>query len=371
VPLGWDARPWTALAAAAQGAGLLIELHALGPWIPMPLAVFACVGLVLPLALLWAAPLALTALEWLLAVGFGAVVAPLHASTAAIGLLLAVPFAVAALVSLRGSVLGLALCCLGGVVTFGDEIGGALIICVASWLAGRALRDRAQNVEQLRRNAALLSEQREAIARQSIVLERARLARDLHDAVGHSLTVVALQAGAARRLWNTDPGRAAEVLGTVAGVARDGLRELTGSLGIAHVTAPGPGVDSLSTLVAGARLAGLRVQAAMPDTDDVAEWADPDTCAVLYRILQESLTNVLKHAPEAAVRIALHRLGDHSELTVTNTAGRTPGGVGGSGHGLTGMRERVSAHGGRLDWSRQPDGRFTVHAQLPLAMAPA
>jgi signal transduction histidine kinase len=92
---------------------------------------------------------------------------------------------------------------------------------------------------------------------------------------------------------------------------------------------------------------------------------------VIYRVLQESLTNVLKHAPEATVRVALRRTGDRIELTVTNTAGRAPGSVGGSGRGLTGMRERVGAYGGRLDWGWRPGGGFSVHAQLPLAMAHA
>jgi signal transduction histidine kinase len=128
------------------------------------------------------------------------------------------------------------------------------------------------------------------------------------------------------------------------------------------------GAASLESLVTSARLAGLRVQT---DLDDGAEWAIPETGAVIYRVLQESLTNVLKHAPGASVRVALLRVGDHIELTVTNTAGNAPGNVGGSGHGLIGMRERVSACGGQLDWGGRPDGGFSVCAQLPLAMAHA
>ena len=243
-----------------------------------------------------------------------------------------------------------------------------VIICIASWLAGCVLRDRAQMAEQLRRNAALLTEQRAAIARQTVLEERARLARDLHDAIGHGLTVVALQAGAARRLWRTDPGRAAEVLSTVARVARDGVRELATSQGAPDTAAPSLDADSLNALVASARLAGLHVQT---NLDDFAEWADSDTGSVIYRVLQESLTNILKHAPEATVRVVLRRADDRIELTVTNTAGQAPGSVGGSGHGLTGMRERVCTCGGRLDWGRQPDGGFSVRAQLPLAMADA
>jgi signal transduction histidine kinase len=361
---GWDARPWTALGAAAVGAGLLIEVQALGPRVPMPVAVFACALLVIPLGLLWKAPLPFAVAQWGFTYGFGVLVAPLRSSTAAIGLLFAVPFAVAALTPRRAAAVGLVVSCAGGAFTLRNDVGGVLIICVASWLVGSVLRERVELVEQLRHNAALLAEQRKLVAQRAVLDERERVARDLHDAVGHSLTVVSLQAGAARRLAAIDPGRVSEVLRTISTVTQEGVRELAAG----RASAGGPvRASSLADLLDSSRLAGLSVEAEVDD--DLIDWSESGTGSVVFRMLQESLTNVLKHAPGAAVQIAVHRRHDSVVCTVSNTAGHAPGNIGGTGRGLAGMRARLAACGGRLDWGRQPGGGFALRAEFPLTMA--
>lgn len=350
------AQPWTALAAAAQCAGLIAELHALPLHVPLPVAVLACVPLVAPLALVWTRPLPMTALLWVFAALFGTYVATLTSSTAAIGLAFAAPFAVAALSRRRTALLGFVVCAAGDAVVYGRTgVGAALVLSAASWLAGLVLRERSRLADELRRNAGRFAAQRAALAQRAVLVERARVARDLHDAVGHSLTIVALQAGAARRMWITDPTRAAAALRTVADVARDGLAELRSS--------PRPAeVGSLDALLAGARSAGLDIDA---QVDDGA--LDGAVGEVLYRAVQESLTNVLKHAPAAAVRLTIRRTGDRVELTVTNTRGRPSGSGAGTGRGLPGMQSRVAALGGRVEWGPRPDGGFGVRAVLPLA----
>jgi signal transduction histidine kinase len=370
-----DAQPWTALAAAALAAGLVVELPSLPRQVPLPVAVLACVVLALPLAVVWASPLLLTVVLWVGVALFDTYVATLATSTAAIGLFFAVPFAVAALATRRPAVAGFVVCGVGATLVFGgDDLGGALALSAVSWLAGLVLREWSDLADQLRDNARLLAEQRAAATQGAVMRERVRMATDLHDAVGHSLTIVALQAGAARRLWTADPARAATALRTINDVIGSGLAELESGWGLdgtsgpldqpaAHVV----GRASFTALLDGARKAGLPLETQL---DDVGPGVGAEPSLVLYRVLQESLTNILRHAPGSTATVSLHPVGTAVELTVTNTAGqerRTTGVADGSGRGLAGMRARVAACGGRLDWSRAADGGFVVRAEVPYA----
>jgi signal transduction histidine kinase len=366
-----QAQTWAVLAAAAIAVGLAIELHTLPLRVPMPTALLACVVVVVPLALVWRDALVASSALWALAALFGVVVAPLSSSTAAVGLLVAAPFAVAALSGRARAVVGLAVSWAGTVAVFhSGDVGGALLVSLLAWLGGLVLRDRIVLASRLRHNAGLLETQRAELAQRGVLEQRTALARELHDSVGHSLTVVALQAGAARRLLATDPRRAAEVLRTIESVVTPVLADLRTGWATAWPE-PRPagaddpsGADPIGTLVAGARAAGLALDVEM---DDALARIDPVLAHTVYRVLQECLTNVLRHAPGAATRVTVRASESRLELTAQN--GPAPAGDfgPGSGHGLAGMRDRVAASGGVLTWRSRPDGGFAVHATLPIA----
>jgi signal transduction histidine kinase len=209
-------------------------------------------------------------------------------------------------------------------------------------------------VEQGRANNALLASQEAARLQRAVVDERLRFARELHDAIGSSLTVIVLQAGAARRLAATSPERAREVMGDVAAAARDG---------VAALAAEGDAPD-VQALVERARAAGLVVDARVADVVRL----DPTTRALVHRLVQEALTNVLRHAVGSRASLRLEVRDGQVELSVTNTAG-TPGQHSpGSGRGLTGIRERVAAASGVVTCGPLPDGGFEVRARLPLPL---
>ena len=199
--------------------------------------------------------------------------------------------------------------------------------------------------------------------------ERARLARELHDAIGHSLTVIALHAGAARRMWTSDRERAEAALQTISQVAVDGLTELRMGFSSSRDSPATERVQNLEELVQRARGTGLSVRLRI---DKPGAALSPATELEAFRVLQEALTNVLKHAPGASAEVTVRNAGAHVEIVVANsTSSRAAAPATGSGRGLQGMRERAEACGGRLDWSRRPDGGFEVRAQFPALMVKA
>lgn len=365
-PSSPDAQPWTALAAAAVGSGLLVELPRLTASVPTPVAVLAVVLLVLPLAFAWVAPLGTTVALFALSAAFDGLVAPLDDTFSAIALAFVPPFVVAALATRPRAVVGLLACLAGEAVTLGrDTLADAGVVIVLAWLAGLVLHERIRLVGELRHNAALLAEQRRASADRAVFEERDRLARELHDALGHSLTVVALQAAAARRCWSTDPGRARAALDTIGAVTRDGLDDLREGLG-GTTTGPLAGGRSLVALVERARAVGLPVTAQI---EELADLLDPEAELVVYRVLQESLTNVLRHAPGAPTEVLVRAEPGWVEVTVRNAAGTAAAPApGGSGRGLVGMLNRATACGGELEWGPEPRGGFRVRAHLPRAL---
>lgn len=243
-----------------------------------------------------------------------------------------------------------------------------LVIAMA-WVIGRyvASRRRARRqAEQARvREAALAAAEKDAVAR-----ERLRIAHELHDVVAHNIGVVALQAGAALELLDSSPARAREPLLAVEATARTTLREIRGVVGALRATddtpgAPQPALADLATLAATVTDAGLPVEVTVHGAPRPLP-AGVERSA--YRVVQEALTNSLKHAAgasQARVHVSFepHRL----TLTIADDGprrGDEPTHT--SGHGLIGMRERVALHGGVLTAAPQPGGGFRVHAVLPL-----
>jgi signal transduction histidine kinase len=363
-----ELQPWTALAATALGAGLMIEVPGLSTQVAGPVAVLACAALATPLAFVWAMPLAMTAALWALAAGFDAAVAPLDTSFTAIGLAFVPPFVVAALATRPRAVAGLVACVLGELACFGPSgLADAGVVMVLAWVAGTVLGERGRLADQLHRNAALLAERRDLATRLAVVEERARLARELHDALGHSLTVVALQSEAARRLWHSDHDRAVGLVRALGATSRDGLADLTAGVAPWAVPAGAGSPAALDALVDAARSAGAQVEAAF---EDVTALLTVEGRVAVHRVVQESVTNVLKHAPGAALRVTTRQTDRYVEVSVVNGPGGPAGSSGGSGHGLTGMRARVVACGGQLDYGPQPGGGFRVRATLPVTVEP-
>jgi len=359
---------WTALAAAAVCTGLLLQVRATPDvHVPMPVALLGCLVIAAPLAVAWTRPLLMTAALWSAAALFSAFVTPLGTMFAAISLAFLPPFMVAYFDSRRRAAAGLGVCCLGGLLCFGGwngfVRGYTVVFVLAAWAVGRILLARSGMVEELRSNNELLAGQREAGLRQAVAEERARIARDLHDSIGHHLTIIALQAGAARRMWTSDPPKAKAALAIVTQVAAHGAAELRMGFDSGLVLAGGAArLTDIAALVDNARAAGLpvSVDGDRPDLPDDIELA-------LFRVLQEALTNVLRHAPGAAADISFRTTGSHVELVVANSAGdQSSTWAGGGSHGQRGMRQRAEEHGGRVDWGRQPDGGFEVRAWFPL-----
>jgi len=243
-------------------------------------------------------------------------------------------------------------------------IFSAGLIVASPWLAGRTVRSRHLRAAAIERE----QEQREQVA---VGDERARIARELHDVVAHSVGVMVVQAQGARRVLDRDPDRAREALGAIEHTGRTALEEMRRSLGVlrrdgAEATlAPQPGMDGLSALVEHTRHAGLTVEVALEgETRPLAPGVDLSA----YRIVQEALTNAVKHASGAHARVTV-RYGEHElELEVADDGpGVSDNGPRrGSGHGLVGMRERVALYGGELRAGPGGDGGFVVHARLPL-----
>jgi signal transduction histidine kinase len=225
--------------------------------------------------------------------------------------------------------------------------------------------------EQMRRFHAMateLAETRELVARQAVQLERRRIAAELHDLVGHSLTVVLLSLTGARRLVRHDPDAATQALLEAEAVGRASLAEIRGSVRALRddedtgaAFAPMPDARDLPELVAAMVSAGSRVEL---DIVGEVEDVEPVTGLVVYRVVQESLNNAARHAPGAAARVAVAVAPDAIDVDVVDAGGSGDQDDGPAGVGLIGMRERVEAVGGTLDAGPVPGG-WRVRAHVP------
>ncbi|MEU1709329.1 histidine kinase [Streptomyces sp. NPDC005706] len=238
--------------------------------------------------------------------------------------------------------------------------------------AGDAVRSRRAVVQAIRERAERAERTREEEARRRVAEERLRIARDLHDVVAHHIALVNVQAGVAAHVMDRRPDQAKEALAHVREASRSALDELRATVGLLRQsgdpeapTEPAPGLSRLDELAGTFRSAGLPVEVARTDHGTELP-AAVDLAA--YRCIQEALTNVRKHAgTEARAEVSVVRVGGNIEVTVVDDgagAGGAPGD--GGGHGLLGMRERVTAVGGTLSTGPRYGGGFRVHAILPV-----
>jgi signal transduction histidine kinase len=257
-----------------------------------------------------------------------------------------------------------------GVLASGDIdvqsfLFSAGLVVIAPWLAGRTSRSRALRVAALERE----QRQRELNA---VTEERTRIARELHDVVAHNVGLMVVQAQGAQRVLDRDPERAREALETIERTGRTALGEMRRSLGALRKPdsdvplAPQAGVNSLGVLLEQARRSGLEVEL-VTEGDPAPLPAGVDLS--VYRIVQEALTNTLKHAGPVHARVEVRYGRDALELEISDDGApgrsRKAGGKDG-GHGLVGMRERVALHGGHLQADHRPEGGFVVNVSLPL-----
>jgi signal transduction histidine kinase len=256
----------------------------------------------------------------------------------------------------------------GEVRTLGHLTGMAFGSGVA-WVVGDRTRTRHAYLAQLEERANRLEREQEDHARRAAEAERNRIARELHDVVAHNISVIAVQAGAARIASKDRPGQAAETLGLIERTARSTLAEVRTVLGILRRAdherpgrGPQPMLAQLDALVTRAREAGLHLEVRVQGKLDGLP-AMVDLAA--YRIVQEALTNVMKHAPGARVHLLVSR-GDRAvDLVVVDDGPGAPPNPPG-GQGLIGMRERAALVGGHLTAGPALGGGFRVQAQLPV-----
>ena len=249
----------------------------------------------------------------------------------------------------------------------GSRPGATLIFAVA-WLIGRELRRRRRELMLLREHTARLEQEHDEQARTAVTEERGRIARELHDVVAHSVSVMVVQAQAGPHLLE-EPEQARAAFRSIEASGREALVELRRLLGILRrgdeqlAIGPQPGLASLGSLVEQLREAGLPVDLRI-EGEEVPLPAGIDLSA--YRIVQEALTNTLKHAGPAEAEIVLRYSASALELEISDNGAGASAGVNGSGHGLVGMRERVALYGGELETGVRNGRGYAVRARLSL-----
>jgi signal transduction histidine kinase len=243
---------------------------------------------------------------------------------------------------------------------------------LAALAVGRAVRAMGFETDALEARAAGLERERDEKARAAVAAERARIARELHDVIGHSIGVMGVQAGAVRRVLAPELQREREALLAVERTGRDAVTEMRRLLGFLRsgdeepsLTEPPPTLKRLDDLVAEMRLAGLDVDLRVEgELDDLSA----GRTLAAFRILQEAFTNALRHAPGAHVRAALRRTPAELQIEVVDDGNaRSPVSPDGGGYGLVGMRERVALYGGTLEAGPRRKRGFAVVARLPTA----
>jgi MYXO-CTERM domain-containing protein len=272
--------------------------------------------------------------------------------------------------------LGLVSACAGlatGRERTGEAVLGALLFVVAPWLTGRVVRGRRAAEVAERSRAERLDADRERHSEAAAAAERLRIAAELHDVIAHSISVMVILAGAARAVMEIEPGRSIDSLRLAGRAGVDALAEtgrlcglLTESTGDPRPS--GPGLADLGELLGRARAAGLTVELLREDGPPLPP--PVDRCA--YRIVQEALTNAIRHSGAGRVEVRVGRGAGEVEVEVQDDGrGPAPGPGGSSGHGLAGMRERAGRLGGEVQSGAAPGGGFRVHARLPLGVGPA
>ena len=247
---------------------------------------------------------------------------------------------------------------------------GALV--AASGVLGYALRTRRDYVAELKDRAARLEAAEGERAARAVVEERLRIARELHDVIGHSISLIAIQAEAAARSARSNPDAVPAYLSRISAASRQALAEMRGVLAVLRPDAtvlpttgdlsPQPGIEQVGELVAGLRADGLETRFEVEPMH-----LPPGIALAVYRIVQESLTNVLKHAGvDAKASVTVIRSGGTVRISVHDDGAGPSGRPSSTAHGIVGMRERVAAYGGTLRTGGRPGGGFEVEASIPL-----
>jgi signal transduction histidine kinase len=343
------------------------------PWIVIPLIPFLVLALLARRRFAFGGPVAV----WLVAAGLSSVDGRVVSSLAvlfAAGMVAA--FLLGNVPSAAQGRIGLLVVLSGAaIVVFNDpkHVAAQFVftpgLFAIAWLAGFALRERSAEAASAEERALDAESEREENARRAVFAERVRIARELHDVVAHHVSMMGVQAGAARVVIDRDPAKAKDALGAIETSSRQAVGELHRLLGFlrqdgdADGLAPQPGVAQLGRLVASMSDTDLAVAISvegesrpLPPTVDVSA----------YRIVQEALTNTLKHARASHAQVHLRYWPDELEVEVVDD-GRGAGNGGAhrdGGLGLIGMRERAALHGGRLTAGTAPGGGFAVQVRL-------
>jgi signal transduction histidine kinase len=250
-------------------------------------------------------------------------------------------------------------------------------LALAALFLGWALASQRAHIAEIEARAVQAERTRDEEARRRVDAERLRIARELHDVLAHGIATISVQAGVAAHVLHERPEHAAEALRTIKATSNQALRELRGVLGVlrdageSEPREPAPGLSQIDRLIDTTSDAGVPTRVSvsgrrrpLPATVDLAA----------YRIVQESLTNVLRHAVGASARVTISYSDEQMTISVIDdgprvNGGTTPGNGNGSasGHGIVGMRERVHALGGELEAGPRPGGGFRVCARLPVA----
>lgn len=246
----------------------------------------------------------------------------------------------------------------------GEQGVGMAMLTLPGLLAGTALRLRRETAAELALRARELEEEREQFARLAVRNERARIAAELHDIVGHSLSVMVVQAQAGQRLADADPEGAARALRAIAESASQGQEDLGRLVALLEGEAvAGPDLTLIAEVADRAARSGLKVTCRFEGDHEATP---PATAQLAFRVVQEALTNALRYAPGSEVHIQVSSGEAGLTVGVTNDRPRHPtAGITGSGQGLAGLRERVQEIGGSLASGHSPGGGWSVEAVLP------
>jgi signal transduction histidine kinase len=247
---------------------------------------------------------------------------------------------------------------------------GRMAPLVAAWVLGDNMRTRREYLRGLEDRAAQLEREQQANARRAAAEEQARIAREVHDVVAHNLSVIIVQATAADAVFASDPDDAQRAVRTIGTTARQALDELRRVLGVVRTGEerspnfpPQPSLARLDELLEQVRAAGLAVE--LETSGEPRELTSALELSV-YRIVQEALTNTLRHGDAKRATVALRFDAEAVDVEIIDD-GTSTSAANGSGHGLIGMRERAAAFGGRVEAGRSAEGGFRIAARLPIA----
>jgi signal transduction histidine kinase len=366
-PLASDAVLAAALAVIVQ-----FDIWTSGAYLTASKAIYVPAGLLMTLPLAWRrrAPLAVAALVMGTLIVESLVIGSAPTPDSLLIAWLIAIYSVGAHGDRAAALVGGGLSVGAGLVWMGaDDFLFPLVVFGGAWLAGRLVRQRHVYAMVLRERGAALERERDANARVAAAEERARIARELHDVLSHSVSMMVVQAGAERMALGSGRAVTGEALEAIERTGRQALGEMRRLLGLLRTDdepaahAPQPTVAELEQLVSQVREAGVPIELLV---EGEPTSLPPGVAVSAYRIIQEALTNVLKHAGPASARVVVRYAAREIEIEVADD-GKGTGEAGDAGHGLVGMRERVALYGGDFDAGARNGGGFVVRARLPLA----